>query len=106
VADFMTFTPEAILTILGMAVVTYGMRLGGLLMADRLPQTGRWAHVLERLPGAVLISVWVPSALSAGAIGMVGAAATLIAMVATRNLFAAMIAGMGLVAFGRYFIGA
>jgi branched-subunit amino acid transport protein len=37
---------------------------------------------------------------------MVGAAATLIAMVATRNLFAAMIAGMGLVAFGRYFIGA
>ncbi|AUG51585.1 AzlD family protein [Thalassospira marina] len=104
--DFTSFTPEAILTIMGMAVVTYGMRLGGLLMADRLPQTGRWAHVLERLPGAVLISVWVPSALSAGLIGIIGAAGTLIAMIATRNLFAAMIAGMGLVATGRYFFGA
>ncbi|OKH88652.1 AzlD family protein [Thalassospira sp. TSL5-1] len=104
--DFTSFTPEAVLTILGMAVVTYGMRLGGLLMADRLPQTGRWAHVLERLPGAVLISVWVPSALSAGLIGMIGACATLLAMIITRNLFAAMIAGMGLVAAGRYFFGA
>ncbi|RCK44095.1 branched-chain amino acid ABC transporter [Thalassospira profundimaris] len=104
--DFTSFTPEAVLTILGMAVVTYGMRLGGLLMADRLPQTGRWAHVLERLPGAVLISVWVPSALSAGLIGIVGATATLLAMIMTRNLFAAMIAGMGLVAAGRYFFGA
>ncbi len=104
--DFTTFTPEAILTILGMAVVTYGMRLGGLLMADRLPQTGRWAHVLERLPGAVLISVWVPSALSAGLIGLIGAGVTLLAMIITRNLFVAMIAGMGLVAAGRCFFGA
>ncbi|MFH1806202.1 MAG: AzlD domain-containing protein [Pseudomonadota bacterium] len=99
-----TFHIDAILTIMGMAAVTYGMRVGGLLMADRLPQTGRWAHVLERLPGAVLISVWVPSALASGTIGMAGAVATLIAMMLTRNLFVAMVAGMGLVALGRYFI--
>lgn len=100
--DFGGFSVQAVLTILGMAVVTYGMRLGGLLMADRLPQTGRWAHVLERLPGAVLISVWVPSALSAGAIGVAGAAVTLITMVLLRNIFAALVAGMVLVAAGRY----
>ncbi len=103
--DLTTFSTASILTILGMAVVTYGMRLGGLLMADRLPQHGRWAHVLERLPGAVLISVWVPSALSAGPIGIAGAAATVITMIVARNLFAAMVAGMVLVAAGRYFIG-
>ncbi len=103
--DLTHFELEAVLTILGMAAVTYSMRLGGLIMADRLPQTGRWAHVLERLPGAVLISVWVPSALSAGPIGITGAATTVITMIISRNLFAAMIAGMVLVAVGRYFIG-
>lgn len=103
--DLTTFSTASVLTILGMAIVTYGMRLGGLLMADRLPQQGRWAHVLERLPGAVLISVWVPSALSAGAIGIAGAATTVITMIFVRNLFAAMVAGMLLVAAGRYFLG-
>ena len=103
--DLTTFSTASVLTILGMAAVTYGMRLGGLLMADRLPQHGRWAHVLERLPGAVLISVWVPSALSAGPIGIAGAAATVITMIVVRKLFAAMVAGMVLVAAGRYFLG-
>jgi len=103
--DLTSFSLEAVLTILGMAAVTYGMRLGGLLMADRLPQHGRWAHVLERLPGAVLISVWVPSALSAGAIGIAGAAATVITMALARNLFAAMAVGMVLVGIGRYAAG-
>ena len=102
--DLTTFSTASVLTILGMAAVTYGMRLGGLLMADRLPQHGRWAHVLERLPGAVLISVWVPSALSAGPIGIAGAAATVITMALARNLFAAMAVGMVLVGVGRYFI--
>ena len=103
--DLTTLRLVAVLTILGMAAVTYGMRLGGLLMADRLPQPGRWAHVLERLPGAVLISVGVPSALSAGAIGIAGAAATVITMALARNLFAAMAVGMIFVGVGRYFIG-
>ena len=103
--DLTSFSAEAVLTILGMAAITYGMRLGGLMMADRLPQHGRWAHVLERLPGAVLISVWVPSALSAGPIGVVGAAATVITMALARNLFAAMAVGMVVVGVGRYFIG-
>ena len=48
-------TAEALLTILAMAAVTYGIRASGLLLAERLPTTGFIALWLKHIPGAVLI---------------------------------------------------
>ena len=57
------------LTIFGAAGVTYSLRIGGLLLAERLPKTGRFKRFMEALPGTILLSLIVPAALAAGPIG-------------------------------------
>ena len=97
--------PDTLLVILGMAAVTYGIRAGGLLMADRLPQTGFVAAWLRHIPAAVLASLVAPAVISGGPAEWTGAAATTLAYLATRNLFAAMVAGVGAVYLMRTFAG-
>lgn len=102
---FTRFDSHSLAIILAMAVITYGMRLGGLLLADKFPQRGRWAYMLDRLPGTILISVWVPSALAAGPVGIAGVILTGGIMFVSRNIFLAIIAAMAFVALYRYFFG-
>ncbi len=85
---------DALLTILGMALVTYLIRAGGLLVANRLPESGFVAHWLKHLPGAVLASLVAPAILAGGPAEALAAAATAIIYLLTRNLFAAMAGGV------------
>jgi uncharacterized membrane protein len=98
-------SPEVLITILGMAAVTFGIRLAGYLLADRLPSTGFVAAWLRHIPGAVLAAIVAPAIASGGWDGVVAAVATAVAFVATRNLFAAMVAGVGVVYLARSFLG-
>lgn len=50
----------SVLTILGMAAVTYLTRIAGYLLVRRLKIGQRAARVLEAAPGCVLISVIAP----------------------------------------------
>lgn len=110
---------EVLVTILGMTAVTFGIRAGGLLLADRLPRTGFVASWMKHLPGAVLASLVAPSLFSndpAGTLGVGGlslrpaetlAAAITVGIYAlTRNLFAAMVGGVVAVYFARLWLGA
>lgn len=99
-------SPEALVTILGMAVVTFAIRAGGLLLADRLPRTGFVASWMKYLPGAVLASLVAPAVAGGGVAEAVAAAATLGLYVATRNLFAAMVGGVVTVYLARLLLGA
>lgn len=85
---------EALVTILGMAGVTYAIRAGGLLLADRLPRTGFVAAWMRHLPGAVLAALVAPAVAGGGIAEAIGAAATLGIYMASRNLLAAMIGGV------------
>ncbi len=85
---------EALVTILGMAAVTYAIRAGGLLLADRLPRTGFVAAWMRHLPGAVLAALVAPAVAGGGIAEAIGAAATLGIYLASRNLLAAMIGGV------------
>lgn len=87
-------SPEALLTILGMAAITFAIRAGGLLLADRLPRTGFVAAWMKHLPGAVLAALVAPAVAAGGPAEMVAALLTLVAYLASRNLFVAMIAGV------------
>jgi uncharacterized membrane protein len=93
--------PAVILTILGAAAATYAMRLGGLLLAGRLPRDGGFQRFMEALPGAILLSLVVPGVLSAGPWGWAGALATAFCARKTGNLFLAMGLGVAIVALGR-----
>ena len=85
---------EALITILGMAGVTYAIRAGGLLLANRLPATGFVAAWLRHLPGAVLAALVAPAILKGGPAEWLAAAATAVIYALTRNLFAAMVGGV------------
>lgn len=107
---------EALITILGMAVVTYAIRAAGLLLADRLPSQGFVANWMKHVPGAVLAALVAP-AVFAVAPGRsvaeaflpaesVAALVVTVIHIATRNLFAAMAGGMLAVFLMRMWLGA
>ena len=93
---------DTLIAILAMAVVTWGCRAGGLLLAGRLPQHGRMAQALQQMPGCVMAALVAPAVLAGGPAQWVAAAATVAAMLATRSLPAAMAAGIGVVALARW----
>lgn len=96
---------EAFLTILGMAAVTFAIRAGGLLLADRLPRTGFVASWMKHLPAAVLASLVAPAIARGGPAESIAALATLGLYIATRNLFVAMAGGVAAVFFARMALG-
>lgn len=96
---------EALITILGMAAVTYAIRAGGFLLAGHLPQTGFVAAWLKHIPGAVLASLVAPAIVNGTAAEAIAAAATLIAFLLTRSLLVAMAAGVLAVYLARMMVG-
>jgi len=90
-------SPEAVYVILGMAAVTFAIRMGGLLVANRLPTTGFVAAWLRHVPGAVLAALVAPAVLAGGVAEWLAAAVTALVFVLTRNLFAAMAGGVAAV---------
>lgn len=96
---------ESLITILGMAAITYAIRAGGLLLANRLPTTGFAAAWMRHIPGAVLASLVAPAIASGGVPETIGAAVVALTFLVTRNLFAAMVGGVLVVYLGRTLLG-
>src|SRR5690606_7353083 len=90
----MLTSTEALLAIAGMALVTFMVKAGGLLLANRLPRDGFAASWLKHIPGAVLASLVAPALVTGSAAEVIAAAITAGAYVITRNLLAAMAAGV------------
>ncbi|QDZ11736.1 AzlD family protein [Devosia ginsengisoli] len=87
-------TPEAVIVILGMALVTIAVKASGLLLADRLPRDGFAAAWLRHIPGAVLAALVAPALVTGSPAEVVAALATGGIFILTRNLFAAMATGV------------
>jgi uncharacterized membrane protein len=98
------FQSGAVPAILLASGLTYGLRLGGLLLADRLPGSGPARRFLDCLPGTILLSLTVPGALHAGVEGMIGLGACLLVFMHTRNMLLTMAAGMAGVCLLRLFL--
>jgi len=107
---------EALITILGMAAVTYAIRVAGLLLADRLPSQGFVANWMKHVPGAVLAALVAPAVLAVAPgtsladaflpAETVAAAVVVVVYVLSRNLFASMAGGVLAVFFIRMWLGA
>ena len=96
------FQTGAIQAILLASALTYGLRFGGLLLADRLPKSGPARRFLDTLPGAILLSLTVPAAIGSGVEGIVGLGGCLLVFLRTKNLLLTMAAGMVGVCLFRY----
>jgi uncharacterized membrane protein len=98
-------SPETIITILGMAAVTYAIRAGGFLIAERLPTSGFLALWMRNIPGAVLAALIAPEVLKGGPAAWIATAAAALVYLATRNVFATIVGGVLAVFLLRRFAG-
>ena len=62
----MSLDPITLIAILGMALVTYGSRLAGILLAGRFQPQGRTKAAFDAIPPAVLTAVIAPTLLATG----------------------------------------
>jgi uncharacterized membrane protein len=92
------------LAVAGAALATYSLRLGGLLLAERLPKNGGFKRFMEALPGTILLALVAPGIFSSGVLGAAAALATALCAWKTKNLLLAMLLGMGMVATGRWLL--
>lgn len=90
----MTINGSVWLTILGMALVTYFTRVGGLFLMNRLTITPRLKAGLEALPGTILISLITPLVLTAGVAEALAALATALVAWRSKNFILAMVTGI------------
>ena len=100
----MQISPEALIAILGMAALTFCIKAGGLLLANRLPETGFAANWLRHIPGAVLAALVAPALVTGSAAEAIAAAATALVFILTRSLLLAMGLGVVVVYFARLWL--
>lgn len=82
-------------------LMTYSLRLGGLLLASRFPKSGRFRRGMDALPGALLFSLVIPSMVAEGVWGVVAGAFTALVVLRTRHPLFAMLVGMAVIFAGR-----
>ena len=85
---------EAFATILGMALVTFATRAGGLWLMGRIQPTPRIEAWLRHLPGAILAALIAPAALAAGPAEALASLATVGVAARTGNLLLALATGV------------
>jgi uncharacterized membrane protein len=86
--------PRALAAILGMALVTYATRVGGVWLLGRTRPSRLLTAWLNQLPGAILVALVAPAVLAAGLAGFVAGACTALVATRTRNIALALVAGV------------
>ena len=81
------------LTILGMGVVTYLTRIGGIWMMKYVHLSGRLKGWLDALPGAILVALVAPAVFTTSIADVGAALITLFVAVKTRKVLLAMFVG-------------
>jgi uncharacterized membrane protein len=94
--------PIVAATIVGMAVLTYLTRIGGVWLAGRVAQPERLEAWLRPVPGAILAAFVAPAALAAGWRGLVALALVVVIATRTGSVLLAAALGTGLIALLRW----
>ncbi|WP_324663546.1 AzlD family protein [Haloarcula sediminis] len=89
--------PSVVAVIVGMAVVTYVTKAGGLWVLNRVTVSDRVEAGLDVLPGAIIVSILGPELLDAGPVEWGASAVVLVVMVRTENVLLALLSGLAVV---------
>jgi len=84
-----------------MVVATYLMRAGGFWLMGRVPLTARVRQILEALPGSIIVAVILPLIVRSGGAGLLAIGVASAVMIAVRNDFLAVLAGVAAAALVR-----
>jgi len=86
-----------LITILGMALVTYATRAGGFWLMGLVTPSPRIEAWLRQIPGAVLVASVAPTVLDSSLAETLAALATVLVAIRTKNVLAAMLIGVAAV---------
>lgn len=90
-----------LITILGMALVTYATRAGGFWLMGLVTPSPRVEAWLRQIPGAVLVAIVAPTVLASSLAETFAALATVLVAIRTKNVLIAMLIGVATVALLR-----
>ena len=90
-----------LVTILGMALVTYATRAGGFWLMGLVTPSPRIEAWLKQIPGAVLVAIIAPTVLASSVAETLAAVATVLVAIRTKNVLIAMLVGVATVALLR-----
>ena len=93
-----------ILTILGMALVTYATRAGGFWLMCLVTPSPRIEAWLKQIPGAVLVAIIAPTVLASSVAETLAAVATVLVAIRTKNVLIAMLVGVTTIALLRLIV--
>lgn len=93
-----------ILTILGMALVTYATRAGGFWLMGLVTPSPRVETWLKQIPGAVLVALIAPTIFASSIAETLAAIATVLVAIRTKNVLIAMLIGVATVALLRLIV--
>lgn len=93
----------SVLTIAGMALVTFLCRIAGVAVMSRVRITPRIERGLRALPGSIILATILPVVIDNGWPAMIALAAAIIAMAVTRIDIVGLAAGLGTLAVIRAF---
>ena len=93
---------EIWVTIIGLGVVSFAIRLTGYLLVSQIPQDGMWARALQALPGCLIVSLVSLMMLNGTMLEWISAAMVLAIAAITRKPTLAMFAGMVIIAAMRF----
>ena len=96
---------EIWVTIIGLGVVSFAIRLTGYLLASQIPQDGMWARALQALPGCLIVSLVSLMMLNGTMLEWISAVMVLAIAAITRKPTLAMFAGMVIIAAMRFTAG-
>ena len=96
--------PVVVAVILGMAVITYITKSGGLWVVGHFELSDRAEAGLDILPGTVVIAFLTPALVNGGVAEWTAAVATVFVAHKSGNLLASLIAGVGVVLLLRQFL--
>jgi branched chain amino acid efflux pump len=93
-----------LLTIMGMALVTYATRAGGFWLMGLVTPSPRVEAWLKQIPGAVLVALIAPTILASSIAETLAAVATVLVAIRTKNVLIAMLVGVATVALLRLIV--
>ncbi|MFC6717470.1 AzlD family protein [Natrialbaceae archaeon GCM10025810] len=94
VSDGLSLDPLVVAVILGMAVVTYLTKIGGLWILSRVEVSERLEAGLSVLPGAIVIAILGPELAEGGPAEWGAAGLVVLIMWRTENILLALVAGV------------
>ncbi len=95
---------ESWLVVITLALCTFGIRLSGILLGQRLPTSGAWARGLNALPGCLIVALVANLVLSGGPNEWIAGALALATAVLTRNLLMTMGVGIAAIVMARLYL--